>query len=189
MGSSKPNFNELVKKMGFDDTKESVIETEKSEVVKQPPLMQPHQTEKGTLIAEDVVITGDIKARQNIEFCGEIKGNIETAGILQLNGKAEGNIKADNLILQNAIVHGNVTSNNQISIDRDTEVVGDLTARSIIIGGNLKGNVFAEESVLIQEQAVIKGDISTGLIDIRQGAQLSGKVETGVDVKNKKKAE
>ena len=107
--------------------------------------------------------------------------NIDSAGITA--------VSYTHLILQNAIVHGNVTSNNQISIDRDTEVVGDLTARSIIIGGNLKGNVFAEESVLIQEQAVIKGDISTGLIDIRQGAQLSGKVETGVDVKNKKKAE
>lgn len=185
MSSTKPNFNELVKKMGFEDNKGSKESVERVvEPIKREPVAQPLPVEKAelnnvTYIADDVVITGDIKAKQDIEFYGEIKGNIETTGMLQLHGRVLGNVKADNLILQSADVQGNLTSNNQISIDKDTVVMGDLSANMVIIGGELNGDIFAQESLLIREQAVIKGDITTGLIDIRQGAKISGKIETG----------
>ena len=185
MGGSKASLNDIVKKMGFDDTKEVNNKISEPENNRQP-VLQPQQQNFGklTYISSDVQIIGDFKAKNDVEFYGEIKGSIETAGSLKLNGSSEGNIKANTLSLENARVQGNVNSMNQLCIDKDSKVVGDISGKAIIIGGNLKGNVYAEDSVLITEQAIIKGDISTNLIDIRQGAQISGKLETGHTAKD-----
>lgn len=188
MSNTRSSFNEIVKKMGIDEPRgnDKAAMNSKENMNIQPQLQpQLPKIDKTTIIGSDVKIVGDLKAENNIEFYGEIKGNIETAGTLKLNGNTEGNIKADNLILQKATVNGNIVSDDKISLDKDTSVIGDLSAKTVIIGGSLKGNVFAEDTVLIQEEAVIKGDINTNLIDIRQGAQICGKIETGQATKNK----
>lgn len=86
------------------------------------------------------------------------KGDIDTKGTLRIDGKMEGNVNADWVIL------GEKASLN-----------GDVTARGIIVGGKIEGNLKAKEIVDIKSKGQVSGDICTNKLTIVEGGMFDGK--------------
>jgi len=86
------------------------------------------------------------------------KGNIETKGTLRIDGKLEGNVKADWVIL-----------------GEKSSVKGDITARGIIVGGSVDGNLRAKEIIEIKSKGRVTGDTVTTKLTISEGGIFDGR--------------
>ena len=86
------------------------------------------------------------------------KGDIDTKGTLRLDGTMEGNANADWVILgEKAIMKGNIS------------------ARGIIVGGRVEGNLRAKEIVEIKSKGQVFGDIFTSKLTIVDGGIFEGR--------------
>jgi len=87
-------------------------------------------------------------------------GGLQTEGTLRLDGELRGSIgKADLVIL-----------------GETAEVEGDITAREVIVGGTVLGNIEASERTEVQSTAVVTGDITTGSVLIHEGGAVRGRL-------------
>jgi cytoskeletal protein CcmA (bactofilin family) len=77
-------------------------------------------------------------------------------------------------------VHGTIElGDHNLTIGDVAVVVADLMAKSIVISGNVKGNVIGSNSVELKSTAKVEGDITAPKFLLAEGASLSGKVDTG----------
>lgn len=85
------------------------------------------------------------------------KGEVKSKGTLRIDGIVEGNVEADWLIL-----------------GEKAHLKGDATARGIIVGGRIEGNVTAREILEIKPKGQIVGDITAAKLTVSEGGMLEG---------------
>lgn len=87
-----------------------------------------------------------------------------------LEGKlsSNGNINVDGLI------NGDITANGNVSVGETGEVVGEIKAEVITIGGRVKGTIYAREKTILESKAVLQGDIITKILVVEAGAIFDG---------------
>ncbi|MCD6423505.1 MAG: polymer-forming cytoskeletal protein [Elusimicrobia bacterium] len=61
-------------------------------------------------------------------------------------------------------------------IGENGKVIGDINAQSVLISGEVSGNIHAYISVELMEDAKVAGDIKTSQISINEGAFFQGNV-------------
>ena len=86
------------------------------------------------------------------------KGNICTKGTIRIDGTVEGNIEADWVIL-----------------GEKSHVSGDITARGVVVGGKVKGNLALREICEIRSKGEISGELSTAKLVIAEGGIFDGR--------------
>jgi len=86
------------------------------------------------------------------------KGNIETKGTLRVDGSMDGNVNADWVVL-----------------GEKASIKGDITARGIIVGGRIEGNLRAKEIIEIKSKGQVFGDISSVKLTIIEGGIFEGR--------------
>ena len=101
----------------------------------------------------------------------KIKGEITASDPVYVYGTVEG--------LINAPAH-------RVTIGKEGMVKADISAREVVIMGEVCGNLDASERVEIRGEGSLMGDLSTSRIFIEEGAVLSGKIDVH---KPSKKAE
>jgi cytoskeletal protein CcmA (bactofilin family) len=91
-------------------------------------------------------------------------GDVNTKGTLRIDGSMEGNVNADWVIL-----------------GEKATLKGGISARGIIVGGKVEGNLKAKEIVEIKSKGTVSGDVVTNKLSIVEGAVFNGKaaMETG----------
>ena len=180
--TSKNSFGDLIRKMGISEEKEEPVKLEKPQPVShnEPPKpAEPNKTSNSsTIIGSDVEIIGNIKTGGSIELHGNVQGNIEAGGCILLNGTVTGDIKAESVTFSAADLKGNASVLENIIVDEATTIVGDLSARSLTLDGQMNGKTIAEDTCLIKEHAVLNGNIQTRRIGVSQGAVLNGEIKT-----------
>ena len=87
--------------------------------------------------------TDDISINTIIGKGSAIYGNMKVNGFIRIDGDIDGSLETD----------GNVI------VGENARIRGDLTAKSVIIGGIIKGNIKANESVKILAEAAVIGDV------------------------------
>ena len=85
------------------------------------------------------------------------EGNLKTEKALRVDGKFNGNIEALGVL-----------------IGADARIKGNVTAKVIMVGGTVIGNLTAEEYIEILSSAKVTGDIATNLLTIAEGALFEG---------------
>ncbi len=86
------------------------------------------------------------------------KGDIDTKGTLRVDGIVDGNIVADWVVL-----------------GEKSHAKGDITARGIVVGGRIDGNIKAKEIVEIKNKGQLFGEIFTGKLVIAEGGIFDGR--------------
>ena len=92
-----------------------------------------------------------------------LEGLIETNGSLRIDGKIKGTVK----------------SNDSVTIGSGGEVLGDVFARNVILGGKVEGNVVVEEKLILESTSILIGNIRAAKLIIDEGALFNGKSEMG----------
>jgi len=89
-----------------------------------------------------------------------VTGDLETDGALRIDGRLEGTIHRADLIV----------------IGEGASVVGDITAREVIVGGAVTGNIFAQQRTELQSTGIVAGDIRSAAILIHEGGVVQGRL-------------
>ena len=107
---------------------------------------------------------------QSESFIGsgtESQGELKVKGTLRVEGQFDGQVNAPIVILGETGV-----------------MKGEVSAKKIVIGGTVEGNLRVQETVEIKATGKVLGDIFTKKISVTEGAKINGKIETEV-VENK----
>ena len=92
--------------------------------------------------------------------------------VIGKNIKLTGSIDSPDAV----ILHGQVTGDiicKTLEICTDGKLVGNVTAETVIVGGNLKGDVNTTR-LKLESSAFVNGEMTYQIIEVEEGAQLEG---------------
>lgn len=92
-----------------------------------------------------------------------IKGDIVAREPLVVAGRVEGTIEVEQ---------------HTLTIAPDASVYAAITAESVVIEGNVQGDLAAITKIAIQPTANVDGECSAPIVSIADGAMVHGKIET-----------
>ncbi len=152
---------------------------------KKPPLYSQreqdnayYETEETTIISRNTIIDGNIRSFANINVDGSVKGNVAITKNINVSGKIVGDIECNNSSMIGASMQGNINSRGQVQIDRDTLLLGDISAQFLDLNGKIKGNIDCGGKAEFKTDAVIMGNITASTITVLDGATIQGYVNT-----------
>lgn len=90
-----------------------------------------------------------------------VEGKLVCAGPTQLDGKVSGELVADDFLI----------------IDRNAAIHADLDVQEVVVRGAVTGNIKATRRVTLEETAQVEGDVAAPEVEMRIGAQMSGKID------------
>lgn len=88
-----------------------------------------------------------------------MEGKIRTPGSIRIDGR----------------VVGEIIASNAISIGSSGDVDGTISAKNVTIGGKMKGSILAQEKLIFETKAIVRGDIRAARLVINEGALFDGK--------------
>ena len=109
---------------------------------------------------------------------GEAKESVLAAG-LTIEGKIEGsgNVRVAGSFKGDVHVQGNLT------IEPGAKITGSVRANTVVIGGELDGNIDAATRVELLQTGVLNGDLKAGSLTVAAGSRMRGRAEFGWDEK------
>lgn len=111
------------------------------------------------------------EAKESLLSAGlAIEGKIEGAGHVRIAGVFKGDVH----------VEGNLT------IEPGAKVTGGVRANTVVIGGELEGNIDAAARVELLQTGVLNGDLKAGSLTVAAGSRMRGRAEFGWDEKSAK---
>lgn len=93
-----------------------------------------------------------------------LEGEFKVKGTLRVEGSIRGRVNADCVIVSERALFQ-----------------GDITARRIIVGGKVEGNLRAQEVVEIKSKGKVLGEIFTNKFSVSEGGEVNGKIEMKKD--------
>ncbi|HEY5810496.1 MAG TPA: polymer-forming cytoskeletal protein [Povalibacter sp.] len=112
----------------------------------------------------------DASTKESIIAAGlTIEGKIEGTGHVRIAGNFKGDVH----------VQGNLT------IESGAHVTGGVRANTVVVGGELEGNIDAASRVELLQTGVLNGDLKAGSLTVAAGSRMRGRAEFGWDEKNK----
>lgn len=99
-----------------------------------------------------------------------IEGKIEGAGHVRIAGRFKGDVHVD----------GNLT------VEQGAHLTGQVYAKTVVIAGELHGNIVGAQRVELLESGVLAGDVKAGTLTVAAGSRMRGNAEFGWEEKNVK---
>lgn len=107
-----------------------------------------------------------VDAKESLLAAGlTIEGKIEGAGHVRIAGNFKGDVH----------VQGNLT------IEPGAKVTGGVRANTVVVGGELEGNIDAAARVELLQTGVLNGDLKAGSLTVAAGSRMRGRAEFGWD--------
>ena len=92
-----------------------------------------------------------------------IKGELSGEEDLMIQGRVEGKIDL---------------KKNNVTVGRNGHIKGDIYGKVISIEGEVQGNLFGEEIIVIRESGVVRGNMRTPRFSLEDGAKFKGSIDT-----------
>jgi cytoskeletal protein CcmA (bactofilin family) len=96
-----------------------------------------------------------------------IEGKIQGTGHVRIAGHFNGDVQ----------VEGNLT------IEAGARLTGQVRANTVVVGGELEGNIEAASRVELLETGTLTGDLKAGSLTVAAGSRMRGRVEFGWESK------
>ena len=102
--------------------------------------------------------------------------------VVAAGSRVQGEISGATDVLIDGQVEGQLVLGSSVVVGEGGEVVGQIEARRVKIGGKVHGDIRASERIEVLASGRIEGDVSAPRVAITAGAFFKGKVEmTGND--------
>lgn len=130
-----------------------------------------------TYLAPGTVMEGTLRAKGDVEIAGDFKGDIITEGTVILHANIQGNLTVSSLNLTGCKLVGDVVASDVVTIGADSEVRGNVTARTLQCAGQIAGDVSVTDVTALDSTAQVYGNIRTGSMAVSRGAVIKGMME------------
>jgi cytoskeletal protein CcmA (bactofilin family) len=117
-----------------------------------------------------------MKKRETPAGAPDISNIREGLTLLGRNLKVNGTVSGEDDVQLLGAHIGDFDLKGNLNIHQSANIVGNVKADTISVGGTVEGNVTATKKINILNTASIEGNISTPAISIQEGAQFNGKV-------------
>ena len=94
--------------------------------------------------------------------CMKVKGEISGKEDLTVHGQVEGIIDL---------------KKSQVIVSKTGNIKADVYGKIITIEGEVKGNLFGEEKIVLQPSGVVRGDMTAPRVHVEDGAKFKGSVD------------
>jgi cytoskeletal protein CcmA (bactofilin family) len=91
----------------------------------------------------------------------------------------KGEVTGSASLVVEGVVEGRLHLENEVAVGVDGLVTGEISARSVRVGGRVKGNIRGREMIEILANGSVHGDVRSPRVVIADGAFFKGKVEMG----------
>jgi len=91
-----------------------------------------------------------------------------------------GDLISDEDVLLDGQIEGKVRSERSVTVGSGGELEGDVQAKSVSIGGKVRGQILATERAELAATAVVNGSVQAPKIIIAEGAHLQGNVAMSI---------
>lgn len=126
------------------------------------------------VITAGMTITGDVTSEGSMEIIGAVNGNISILGKLNVTGTINGNSQASEIYADNAKINGEVVSEGAVKIGQSSVIIGNISAKSAVIAGAVKGDIDVIGPVILDASAIVMGNIKSKAVQINNGAVIEG---------------
>src|SRR5688572_33046676 len=92
-----------------------------------------------------------------------LEGKIEGSGHVRIAGRFKGDVHVDGTLTVEAGAH----------------LAGSVRAGSVVVAGEIEGNIEGAQRVELHQSGVVNGDISAGSLTVADGARMRGRAEFG----------
>lgn len=119
-----------------------------------------------SVIGSDMVVEGDIRAKEAVRVEGKVTGDVETEGalIISAGGSVKGNVKGSSIIIGGS-VEGDLTSGGRTEVASTGKVIGNIRTKSLIV----------DENAVFQGQCIMNAEGLTPLPGVSASATDSDK--------------
>jgi cytoskeletal protein CcmA (bactofilin family) len=94
-----------------------------------------------------------------LTFEGKIEGN----GHVRISGRFKGDVHVDG----------------SLTVEAGAHLAGSVRAATVVVAGELEGNIESAQKVELQQTGVLNGDVSAGALSVASGARMRGRAEFG----------
>lgn len=90
-----------------------------------------------SVIGSDMVVDGNIRAKEAVRVEGSVTGDVETEGalIISASGKVKGNVKGSSIIIGGSL-EGDLCSGGRTEVVSTGKVIGDIRTKSLVVDEN-----------------------------------------------------
>lgn len=92
-----------------------------------------------------------------------VVGDVRFAGGLHLEGSVEGNVEATD-------------DEARLDISEEGRVTGEIHVGTVIVNGNVEGDIYAGNRLVLGTQAHIDGNVYYNVLEMAAGAEVNGKL-------------
>ena len=90
-----------------------------------------------------------------------VEGDLNFLGCLEIEGTVVGNVRSEDQKSRVRILHGGLLE-------------GEIRVSDVVINGNVRGDIFADNLIKLASKAVVEGNIHYSLIEVDKGAEVIG---------------
>lgn len=90
-----------------------------------------------SVIGSDMVVDGNIRAKEAVRVEGKVTGDVETEGalIISAGGAVKGNVKGSSIIIGGSL-EGDLCSGGRTEVASTGKVIGNIRTKSLIVDEN-----------------------------------------------------
>ncbi len=92
----------------------------------------------------------------------EFKGNLTGGEDLLIEGRIEGRIEL---------------RQHSVTIGKNGRVKADVYGRAIIVHGEVDGNLFGEEQIVLRQASTVRGNLQAPRVTLEDGSQFKGSID------------
>lgn len=96
--------------------------------------------------------------------------------VIGSGSRVVGDVISDEDLLLEGQVEGKVRGERSVTIGQGGDLEGDVAAKSVVVGGKVRGQIVASERAELTATAVVHGSVQAPKIIIAEGAHLQGNV-------------
>ena len=101
-----------------------------------------------------------------------VKGDISGTQDMVIRGRVEGTVRM---------------KDNTVTVGEGGKVKADIYGRTVIVEGELRGNVFGGEKVVVRASGTVRGNICSPRVTLEDGARFKGSIDMEGSAKDDKK--
>lgn len=102
----------------------------------------------------------------------EKTGDLNT--IIGKGSSVEGTVKVQSSLRVDGRIKGQITTTDSLVIGKDGEIEGEVRVKNAIVGGKVKGKIFASGKVVLEAKSTFQGELKTSKLMIDEGAIFEG---------------
>lgn len=106
-----------------------------------------------SIIGSDMIVEGNIRAKDAIRVEGSVTGNIETEGslVISATGKVKGNLRGNSIVI-GGVLEGDLVCGGKTEVISTGKVFGNMHTKGLIVDENA---VFQGQCVMNEEEVAL----------------------------------